>query len=70
MVRILILDDDTCEFLNILSQQNITLPEIFITNLKWTRWTKQQIKQFLDEINKATQKSFGMGKNEISTEKR
>jgi uncharacterized lipoprotein YddW (UPF0748 family) len=51
------LTDKTCEFLNILAQQNVTLPELFVNKLKWTRWTKEEITAFLDEINEATRKA-------------
>jgi predicted transcriptional regulator len=53
------LTDKTCEFLNILAKQNVTLPDVFVDYLKWTRWTKDEIKKFLDEINEATSHALG-----------
>ena len=48
------LSDKATEFLNLLAQQNVTLPRVFVDDLQWNRWTKEEIRGFLDEINKAT----------------
>jgi len=53
-MRTIELTDKTAMFLNLLAQQNVTLPLVFVDDLGWNRWTKEEIRGFLDEINKAT----------------
>ena len=47
------LSDKAIEFLQILSQQTISLPKMF-NEWHWTRWNPQELEQILKEIREAT----------------
>jgi hypothetical protein len=45
--------DETFNFLVYLAKQNVTLPQLLFDYLKWTDFTKEEIKQCLDELSQA-----------------
>ena len=51
--RAILLSEETIEFLQIVSQQTLSLPKMFEA-WHWTRWNEEQLQWFLEEIRKAT----------------
>ena len=52
-MKTLHISDETFEFLDFLSRQNVTLPAMLAEYLKWDRYTQEEIKNHLHILNEA-----------------